>query len=502
MRSFCFPGVSLAIAVAPTALLAEPPRFAPWLLDEAVIQRGRDITITGSATPGQTVAVTLGAEARTAVASDDGHWRASFAPLAAATGLELAATAGSERTVVRDIAIGDVFFCSGQSNMQFTLAQSALPDGTRKSKVDASIRLLQIPRARSQVVATDFAKPVRWSPASESGAGFSAVCLLAGREIADAQRVTVGLVEADWGGTPIEGWMPRDALAAAGVDPAKIVMLDEYSADPAKAEATYGDLIESEWRGRPATGGRPRQPRMAWASLHNAMVAPLAETHFAGAIWYQGENNAGMRTSRADYAARLRALIAAWRGEFGVDMPIVVIQIAPFGKLSDRPGEDASSEIREAQRLVAANDPRAALVVTADVGERLDIHPPLKLPVARRAAAALTHLVYGGSADLLGPRAWRAWRQASAVHIAISGTDRGVMAASSGRPGPFTLCDATGVCRFADARLVDGGLQIAVPDQFEPARVRYCWGAAPICNVFDGAERPLGPFELVVEPRL
>lgn len=176
------------------------------------------------------------------------------------------------------------------------------------------------------------------------------------------------------------------------------------------------------------------------------------------------------------------------------------MQLAPFGKLSDEPGEHNWSEVREAQRQVAEADPLAEMVTSVDVGERLDIHPPLKKPVGLRAAAAMAFLRYGGPAEALGPRPLAASRAGSNVRIALTPASGPLMAASWGRPGPFILCDGTAqrTCTFADARLEAGGIAVSIPPGFDPAVVRYCWGAAPICNVFDTAQRPLPAFELPV----
>ena len=178
----------------------------------------------------------------------------------------------------------------------------------------------------------------------------------------------------------------------------------------------------------------------------------------------------------------------------------MIVQLAPFGKLSDQPGEHNWSEVREAQRLVAEADPLAEMVTTVDVGERLDIHPSLKKPVGLRAAAAMAFLRYGGKAEALGPRPLAARRAGGDVVIGMTPATGQLMAASWGRPGPFILCEggAERTCTFADARLAGGGIAVTIPAGFDPALVRYCWGAAPICNVFDTEQRPLPAFELPV----
>lgn len=489
-------------ALNAAAALAAPPRFAAWLSDGAVLQRGATVAVAGTAEPGARVAVSLASASATVRADKKGAWRASL-PAAglAQSGLVLTASVGSERSELRDLALGDVFLCSGQSNMAMSLSASAMDDDKRRQPIDASIRLLKVPVARSQVVQNVFHRPVQWKGAVEAGADFSAVCLLTAREIARRHRVTVGLVEADLGGTPIEAWLPREGLEMAGASKAVLDMLEAYRIDETAAAAKYAAQIERDWEMRAPTATNPGHRRIGYASLFNTMVAPLAGARFSGVIWYQGENNAARKDTIAGYRASLAALLASWRKWFGESLPFVIVQIAPFGPLSDQPVGDSKADVREAQRLVAASDPKAALVTTIDVGERLDIHPPLKWPVARRAADAIEHLVYGGSAVLLGPQPGKASIVDGVVHLAIDGAKGGLMAASWGRPGPFTVCDAGGTCTFADARLEGDGILVDLPPDIVAATVRYCWDAAPICNVFDRDQRPLGPFELPVTAR-
>lgn len=507
MRRFAYAALTLAAGL-PCAAAAQSLAFGPLISDGAVIQRGEPVTITGTAAPGASVEVQLGEESRSVTADALGHWTAQFAPLPASTGLTLNAVSGPERRTVTGLSVGDLFLCSGQSNMQWAMAQTALPDNERRVTVDKSISLFSVPIATARTPQRAFAQPASWSNAFDGSGDFSAVCLIAGRAIANAQKVPVGLIDASVGGTPIEAWLPYDGLKAAGGAEEGLAILDAFRAGPASAEARYGTQLDALWQMPPPPGQPAGRPRMGYANLFNAMIAPLGNTPMAGVLWYQGENNANRTSARDAYRRQLTALLASWRGRFGADLPWVIVQLAPFGKLSDQPGEHNWAEVREAQRLVAEADQLAELVTTVDVGERLDIHPPLKKPVGQRAAQAMAFLRYGGKAEALGPRPLSADIKDTEVHIAMTPPTGQLMAASWGRPGPFILCDDAQPrgCVFADARLVegavaDGAIAIAIPGGFNPDIVRYCWGAAPICNVFDIDQRPLPPFELPVTDR-
>lgn len=499
MRSVVLVG-ALAMSAVHAVAAAQTLAFGPALSEGAVLQRGQQIDISGIAAPKAGISVTLGEERRDVKADRTGRWRAIFPARSASDGVSLSAVSGAERLELRNIAIGEVFLCSGQSNMQFSMAESAMNLGDRKVAVDRSISLLSVPIATARVEQSAFAKPASWTNAFSDSADFSAVCLFAGRAIANAQKVKVGLVDASMGGTPIEAWLPYEGLKQAG-ESEGLAILDAFRADAAAAEARYGPQLDGLWINPPPPRQDRDRPRMGYANLFNGMVAPLAGTRFAGVIWYQGENNTRRDNPRAAYELRLKALLTSWRGRFGADLPFAIVQLAPFGPLSDQPGEHNWAEVREAQRQVALEDPKAELVTTVDVGERLDIHPPLKKPVGLRSAAALSHLLYGTPVETLGPQPVDAVRKGNSVVIRITGSSNGLMAASWGRPGPMVLCSVTVTpeCRFADARIISDGIALDVPEGFAPALVRYCWGAAPICNVFDRAQRPLPAFELPIK---
>ncbi|QIG53521.1 sialate O-acetylesterase [Altererythrobacter sp. BO-6] len=502
MTSWLGKALFVAALVLPTPGLAQSLTFGPALSDGAVLQRGQPIEVTGSAAAGAKVSVEFAGTQADTTASKDGAWRVTLPAMASGENLALVATSGGERLELEGIRIGEVFLCSGQSNMQFSMAQTALEARERKLPIDRNIGLLSVPTATARVEQAHFSEPAKWTTAYGGSGDFSAVCLIAGRAIAQAQAVPVGLIDASMGGTPIEAWLPYEGLQQAGGMEEALAILDEFRADPAAAEARFGSQLDALWQMPPPPGQEPGRPRLGYANLFNAMIAPLGRMRMAGVIWYQGENNTRRPNARAAYQSQLEALLASWRARFGEDLPFAIVQLAPFGPLSSEPAEHNWAEVREAQRRVAEADRRAGLVVTSDVGERLDIHPPLKKPVGLRAAAVLSHLLYAAPAGTLGPRPIDARREGGEVRVRIAGGNAGLMAASWGRPGPFMLCHtaANRECRFADARLIGDSVAVEIPEGFTFDLVRYCWGAAPICNVFDGQQRPLGPFELLVEP--
>ncbi|WP_291845082.1 sialate O-acetylesterase [Maricaulis sp.] len=248
----------------------------------------------------------------------------------------------------------------------------------------------------------------------------------------------------------------------------------------------------------PSIGSPPRAP---WESvggltgMYNGMIAPLEQTRIAGMIWYQGESNTG----RADaYEELLNTLLADWRDQFGSDMPALIVQLANFGALADQPVESGWARVRDAQRRVAETDPRAGLVITIDIGDRLDIHPANKQEVGRRAARAALHVLHDAQGTGWGARPRAARQDGGRIHIRFDDVENGLYAMSAEAPGGFETCGANG-CQYARARLIGDRVVLTTDaEQGAVTHVRYCWADSPICQLYDGAGLPVGPFELAV----
>jgi len=228
------------------------------------------------------------------------------------------------------------------------------------------------------------------------------------------------------------------------------------------------------------------------------MVAPLRQYGLKGGVWYQGESD----TDQPDtYRATLDALMAQWRGTFGENLPIMVVQLANYGTVPTEPTESNWAELREAQRRAVRGDPNAALVVTIDIGTSYDIHPPNKQEVGRRLTRAARHVVYDANVPPSGPVLVRARRGASGaekqVTVTFEGVQEHLVARGHTAPIGFELCSGdSGDCHYADAQI--DGRQVHLRANMEGAvrRVRYCWADSPVCTLYDRAGWPAGPFEV------
>lgn len=247
----------------------------------------------------------------------------------------------------------------------------------------------------------------------------------------------------------------------------------------------------------PDQGTPPRAPWDSHAGLstiYNAMIAPLGSFGLKGAAWYQGESDVGVH----GYADRLAAMMGSWRRQFDAPkLPFLIVSLANYGAPAAAPQVSGWAELREQQRLAAARDPNAALVVAMDLGERQDIHPPNKQEVGRRLARAASTLAYG-KAEPSGPEVSVARRTADGIRVEFTGVTGKLNSWSGNRLLAFELCGATQEsCRYADA--VVQGSSVRISDDGRPAtRVRYAWGESPVVNLYDDASLPAGPFEVPI----
>ena len=273
-------------------------------------------------------------------------------------------------------------------------------------------------------------------------------------------------------------------------------------ADVVNLQLGSGDVLPlgTDWSYRVVSEDKPGGPQPPWESVsgytttHNAMTAPLAGYPLAGAIWYQGESN----TDRSgQYQALLTQLIARWRQDFGAELPVVVVQLPGYGDMPDKAGPSGWSDVREAERQVALDDALTGLAVTIDAGDRTDIHPPNKQLVAERVTAVFNVLSgqQQGFADGIAPS--RATRGEGTITLEMPTSELKVI--GSDQPIAFQTCDASGDCEWAEANLNGKTISVAIPANMEPAEVRYCWGDAPLCNLFSDTDVPVAPFSLDVD---
>lgn len=279
---------------------------------------------------------------------------------------------------------------------------------------------------------------------------------------------------------------PADAISLTASDGTKVPLGDGW-----------------QYRTVPLSMGRP--PRAPWepiaglTTLYNAMIAPLGPMRLRGVAWYQGETNAD---SPAGYDSLLGALMTSWRLQFGSALPFLVVQLPNFGEVPAKPTEAKWADLRELQREAVAADQHAGLVVTIDIGEPGELHPANKRDVGRRLWRAARHLIYGEAVTPSGPWPVSAHRDSGRVVVDFRDVEGTLVTYSSNAAIAFELCGAEGgSCQYVPGTVE--GTHIVLPisgDRAEaPSRVRFCWGASPVCNLSDGSRLPVTPFELSIK---
>jgi len=261
--------------------------------------------------------------------------------------------------------------------------------------------------------------------------------------------------------------------------------------------------LDGQWHYQvvPLVVGWP--PRAPWDPIggmtvrFNAMIAPIGPYEFRGCVWYQGESNTG---EPERYEGLLSGLMAAWRDQFGENLPFLIVQLANYGDPPAAPVESGWARLREAQRRVVAQDQHAGLAVTIDIGDRYDIHPANKQEVGRRLARAARRVIYGEPIAPSGPVGNRARVEKGQVVIEFGDLEGELLAYGAESPIGFELCGAApDSCRYARARIDGGRVLLRVPQSTTPERVRFCWADSPVCTLYDDTGLPAGPFELQLE---
>lgn len=500
--------VSFAAAAATWAAPARADvTLAPVFTDHAVLQRDRPVVVWGTAAAGEEVVVTFADRTATVVTPAGGRWEVTLAALPAGGPYELVA-AGRTRAVATDVLVGEVWLCSGQSNMQMTVAGVRDAEAARKAADRPSIRMFTTAYRAAAAPAREAAGA--WVVAGpDTVGGFSATAWFFGRELHAALEVPVGLVVASVGGTLAEAWTPPEAVEAEPMLAGMWARVTQPLAgfDRAAAQAKF----EKAWRkwkqeadsdrraGRPPPPEptEPADPRAGLGfpgALWHGMVAPLVPLALRGVVWYQGESNA---PRAAQYRVLLPTLVTAWRRAFRRDdLPFHVVQLANFGRPAPSGLASPWAELREAQRLTAATLPRVGLAVAIDIGEDADIHPKNKQEVGRRLALiALRHDYGRADVEPSGPtlRAHRAEKGRVVLEFDHAGAG---LATSDGRdPEGFAVASAKGEFVPARARIEGATVIVSSSRVPHPVAVRYAWADAPEAATLVGPTGlPASPF--------
>ncbi len=456
--------ILLSMALAASAELKLPVMFTSG----AVLQREMNVPVWGWADPNAEVEVTFAGQTKTAKADQDGKWSLDLDPLTKnKKAAVMTVVSGDERLRVEDVLVGEVWFCSGQSNMEWTVGGAITPECVHPAELPM-IRHIKVPHVKAAAPADDFQGAWQVCGAQTVG-GFTAVGFFFAYHLEKELDAPIGLIGCNWGGTRIEPWTPPQGFA--GVDQLDAAQLRDTS------------------------------------TMYHGMAAAVQPYAIRGALWYQGESNGGEGES---YFWKMKALIQGWRttwdqGEF----PFYFVQLANFRNPNPDPaGGDGWAKLREAQLKTIREVPKTGMAVITDIGNARNIHPKNKFDVGRRLALWALANDYGQK-DLVhsGPIYKGTKVDGGAVRISFDHTGGGLMAArkenaqSIEPPQPveklegFAIAGADKKWVWADA-VIDGSvLVVSSAEVKQPVAVRYAFSTNPDkANLYNKEGLPASPF--------
>ncbi len=481
--------VGFLFATVPLALPAAV-KPAPLFSDNMVLQQGLPVPVWGWADDGEVVTVKFRKQTVTTTAHNL-KWRVTLRALQAGgpEGFTITTKAGTLQFT--NVLVGDVWVCSGQSNMEWPLSQSFEPAADIAAATNAQIRVFNVRKNRMESPTT--VVKATWELCSpQSIKGFSAVGYYFGRDLQQVRRVPVGLIGTYWGGTPAEAWMSREAFE---INPRYVTEILEpaVTADKNWRQATAAfdhEKAEAEKTGTTIsrhTPGRPWSP----GELYNGMIAPLIPYAINGAIWYQGESNAG---HAEQYRTLFPDMIRCWRRDWGQgDFAFLAVQLAPFQAVKEQPADSAWAELREAQLLATQVLPNVGMAVITDVGDPKDIHPKQKKPVGARLALAARAIAHGEKIEFSGPIYRTLVIKGDQAILHFDHARKGLEARGGELKG-FVLCGEDRKFVWAKGEIVGDTVVVSSADISKPVAVRYGWADYPEVNLWNKDGLPASPF--------
>lgn len=486
-----------------------------------VLQRGKPVPVWGKATAGQKVTVSFAGQSKSTKTDANGDWKITLDEMQASAKPRDMVIMSKNRAVFKNVLVGEVWICSGQSNMEWVVRSSTNAKEEIGQANYPAIRHIKVPHHATDVPQTDFNGS--WTVCSPgTSAQYTAVGYYFGRALHRALGVPIGLINTSWGGTRIEPWTPLEGfkkIQNAAFTKSIIQRIEE--ADPTTAAGkmryaavmkefrTWADLSEKRIANGQYPSSPPSMPSLGNnhqmpARLYRGMVHPLVPFAMRGAIWYQGESNGNEGIT---YLQKMQALIGGWRQVWGQgDFPFYFVQLANYTQDKNTPaGADGYAKVRDAQRqsLQIANTGMAVII---DIGETRDIHPKNKQDVGKRLAAWALARDYGKDVVASGPLYKSHKIEGKQIRVTFEYAGGGLMAGSKSGLNPTVATQNTPLARFAiagkdrkwywaDAR-IDGESVVVFSDEVpNPVAVRYAYSANPLgANLYNKAGLPASPF--------
>ena len=468
-RNLLFIGLVLFLVMLQNIAFAEVV-LSPLFSDHMVLQQKTKVAIWGKSTPNKQVMITTSWNKKSTkvLANTNGNWQVNVATPKFGGPYTIIFDDG-QKLMLKDVLIGEVWVCSGQSNMEMPLAGWGKINNYKQEIANAkypAIRLLKVEKSTStqQLSETKFNKA--WQACSpETVAEFSAVAYFFARNIQENQHIPIGLIQTAYSGTPAQAWVSGRSL---------------------KKMPEYTSIVNE-------VGSKPGSPQDSHIPtvLYNAMVHPLIPYGIRGVIWYQGESN---DKKAQQYKTLFPLLINDWRHNWGNEkMPFYYVQLANFTEVKKEPEESTWAELREAQ-LQTLNLKNTGMAVAIDLGEAKDIHPKNKQDVGLRLALIARAKIYKEDISYSGP-VYQSYKiKDKEIEISFKHVNGGLATKGAEQLQGFAVAGADKKFYWADAKIVGNKIVVSSYAVRQPVAVRYAWANNPICNLYNKADLPASPF--------
>lgn len=481
--------ILLLTAFSSTAIQADV-RLPNIFTNSMVLQRGQLNPVWGKADPGESITVHIGTQSKSATADEQGNWKVTLDPMQVGKPLELVVQ-GNNEIRITDVLVGEVWICSGQSNMQWSVNASNNVALEKASANYPQIRMINFPQVGVQepIWSHDDRKWMVCNP--QNVGGFSAVGYFFARQLHQTLGVPVGMINNAWGGSACEAWINRDTLAA---EPQFKPLLERWQAN----EERFANLEQKAERTEEENkqlGGLRNQMRgnSRPSNIYNGVLKSHLGYGIQGAIWYQGESNAGRAYQ---YRELFPLMISSWREEWGEgDFPFYWVQLADFMAENNEPMDSAWAELREAQTMTMAKLPNTGQAVIIDIGEGKDIHPRNKVDVGMRLARWALANEYGLQIPFRSPEYQSMETSGNQIILSFANVNGGWRPFDTNELKGFTIAGEDQKFVNATATLMkDGRIAVSAETISDPKSVRYGWANNPKVNLYDRSDLPLTPF--------
>jgi sialate O-acetylesterase len=494
---------SLFFSVCSTQAIVKPVNL---FSDQMVLQRGKPLPVWGTAQPGEKVIVRLNNLSAKTKADKSGRWMVQLKQQPAGGPYNMEIVGKKNTVLIKDVYIGEVWICSGQSNMDMTVAkEDRYWCGVQNEAEEVAaanypkIRVFDVDYTPNNQIQSDVT--AKWEVCSPQTVGhFSAAAYFFARELYNKYEVPFGLITSAYGASTAETWISEKSLKthsniqylldnyqkkrekfnidSAATMPAYREQLAKYNGDMAALKAAAGDVTSGKKGPKAPRNPDPSQDQHNPYVCYNGMIAPLFPYAIRGAIWYQGESNG---PSAKNYREIMETLMADWRDSFKQgNFPFLYVQLANYGKPMEKPVDDnAMMTVREAQTQNLSVENTAMIVAIENAGDDpTNIHPKNKQEIGYRLAIAAQAKAYGEDIEYSGPM-YRSYQvEGQQIRLFFDHTREGMVAWCDKLTG-FAICGADKQFYWANARFDGNTILVSSPLVPNPVAVRYCWGTNP-----------------------